>query len=1102
MLSIKLGQYHPLLENSFADTLYAIKRNDPFSPVAIVAPTNYMLERLQEYLVEKNDTSFLNVFFLNFYLLAKGICKDAKMDTGLVLQESFFYERLITKLIEQELSRTPSLKNVTSPSSIARSIFHVIQDLSDANVNADDLRNIIKEQLMDGADIQKLSDVSRLFALFQSTLNSLNISHYSHFYSSATKLVPDSEYLRKFKCILAYGFYDLTGVEQDFFSEIFRYYPTTLFLPYKKNHSAFAYVKHFYESFLLGIAHDIEELSFDERHGFSYLMDAETETSLPSHEKPVPGMPSSDNLAIINTSGKHDEIWTIAKEILKLTGKGHIFGDIGIVARELEPYINIIQEIFHENYIPFTTHVMEPIEKYPLFVSIKQLLLLNRERFYRPMVIDILESPYFSAPVSESRDVMPGPNIWDTISRAIGIHSDIHCWISKLEQLRNALAEPTEENISPRTGPINGEQIESLKNILQQLSNDLLSLQGKATWSHMCHKMKHFLDKYIRIPSEITDREMTQRDTLIMERITSLLETFGILDRIDKEITYDQFVDTFINACGQEGIPVGTATGKGVKVMNAMSARGIPFRVLFLIGLNEKEFPRAIFEEPFLRDHTRRRLSEVMGNHIPEKLMGYEEERLLFYFLLNAAQERLYLLYERSDETGKPKTPSHYIMDIRQNIKRIYSCNEDTENTIHLKTSVPRGIKNKLCNEDVSLLTPDEAVIRMTLDHIDPSDCIKAIGINHAAYTRSKRALHTMESFVPHLTAYDGIVSGIEHWYKKRVQKGFTPTMLETFGACPFKFFIKEILQLEPLEEPEKNIFIASPKLGNLYHSILDKLYCYLRESEYFERKASNINPAEYLRDISHASFAKTERQIPIPYPLLWEITKDEIIARLTQFLPWDIRQIKDTGYIPAFIETRLQMSLPKGTIDENSTVFFTGKIDRIDLKKNGQEIYFRLVDYKSGKASDENLLKSAVRGQKLQLPFYIAMAEQFLKNTYAKDESPLPEIRFDEASFVYIAYDMTDKNGERCPQINTINNSEWTQNRELFWTTVQEFLTIIRTGLFPPIENKTCCQWCEFATVCRKGHQPSRFRQEHDERLTSYRNSITFNAAKTCKTE
>jgi len=135
-------------------------------------------------------------------------------------------------------------------------------------------------------------------------------------------------------------------------------------------------------------------------------------------------------------------------------------------------------------------------------------------------------------------------------------------------------------------------------------------------------------------------------------------------------VSLDQFIDTFTDACRHETLPIGLRNGRGVKVLDAMSARGVPFRVLFVLGLNEKMFPRAISEEPFLRDHVRRRLSEVLGNFISEKLRGFDEERLLFSFLLNAAREQLYLLYERSDESGKPKIQSHYLIDILQTLKK------------------------------------------------------------------------------------------------------------------------------------------------------------------------------------------------------------------------------------------------------------------------------------------------------------------------------------------------------------------------------------------------------------------------------------------------
>jgi len=121
-------------------------------------------------------------------------------------------------------------------------------------------------------------------------------------------------------------------------------------------------------------------------------------------------------------------------------------------------------------------------------------------------------------------------------------------------------------------------------------------------------------------------------------------------------------------------------------------------------------------------------------------------------------------------------------------------------------------------------------------------------------------------------------------------------------------------------------------------------------------------------------------------------------------------------------------------------------------------------------------LIKKAINGERLQLPFYIAMAEFLLK----KKETQQNEIRMEEASFLYI----TRETSQTCPQKNSISKKEWAKYQDQFWINVKYLLTTIHKGLFPPKEEKNHCQWCEFDTICRKGHQPSRFRQEKDYRL------------------
>lgn len=1128
MLSVKIGHYHPSLEDSFAETIQTLKGDNPLASLAVVAPTNWMLHRIQERIVQGNDASFMNVSFLNFSALAKEICRLSGVATGQIIQQSVIYEGIIAGLLKQQTPQEPRFKNVQSLPALSKALFRVIQDLIDANVHLDVMQEAVREGFVEGMEIQKLYGIIHLFDTFRQRLNTLHISHYSDVYRMATACVPDSTFLRGFQQILAYGFYDLTGVEQDFFGEIFRHYPTTLFLPYQKKHPAFAYVKPFYESFVLGIAHDVEELPADRDYGFSYLTNPKFEDisasdcglrvaghklnaeSTTDSSPPKTGNPKP---IIINVSGKRDEVWAVAKEILKLTAEGYTMEEIGVVARSVDPYTDAIKKIFQENAIPFATSAQEPIGKYPLVKIILQVLQLKREDFYRPMVIDLLESPYFRMPSCDPEGVIPRPDLWDLLSRRLGIHGGIACWFTRLEQAKAVLPEfvdkGNEEFLSDEEGMarhihIPGDQIELLKNILRSLSNDVSLLPEKASWKTMSTETIRLFQDYIQVPSEGMNPEVTERDLLILDKIRELLFSLCSLDCLGEEVTLNQFLDIFIDACRQEALPIGLKNGRGVKVLDAMSARGIPFRALFVLGLNEKAFPRAISEEPFLRDHVRRRLSEVLGNVIPEKLRGFDEERLLFTFLLNAARERLYLLYERSDETGKPKVQSHYLMDIIQTIKGTSPFTKKPGESLVHEIYVPRSIKEKLCKQEISLLTPKEIRIRMAFDRIDPICFMKTFGGNREAFVRQQSALRSIESCNPHLTPYDGIVGDVSAWWNKQTGRGLSPTTLETFGMCPFKFFMSKILELESLAEPEVAEMVTAVDLGILYHNILRDFYHALIEKGYFTAKIREQAPIELLHEVAQKYFTEIEQQMPIPYPIIWEIEKEEIAALLTRFVTWDFEQIGKTGYVPAYLEKTVTLSTQNNVIFGDSQqgealkMALKGKIDRIDLKQTGDIASFRVIDYKSGRFLKENLMKSVIRGQKLQLPLYAIMAEQMLSEEMKKGRIPKGQTRLDEASFVYVA-ETEEKAGQGSPPRKTINSEEWMNCKEQYWETLWEFLKIIRAGIFPvsPAEDTRKCEWCEFSTTCRRGNQPLRFRLGQDARLKKYREIINLNVRK-----
>jgi hypothetical protein len=101
--------------------------------------------------------------------------------------------------------------------------------------------------------------------------------------------------------------------------------------------------------------------------------------------------------------------------------------------------------------------------------------------------------------------------------------------------------------------------------------------------------------------------------------------------------------------------PLGSKSG--VQVLDAMAARGIPFRRLIVLGLNERVFPRFIIEDPFVRDAVRSRIATRLGPRLPS-VEGLRRERLLFTLLKESARSGCPFL---ADRRPRPQVRSTFL---------------------------------------------------------------------------------------------------------------------------------------------------------------------------------------------------------------------------------------------------------------------------------------------------------------------------------------------------------------------------------------------------------------------------------------------------------
>ena len=197
-----------------------------------------------------------------------------------------------------------------------------------------------------------------------------------------------------------------------------------------------------------------------------------------------------------------------------------------------------------------------------------------------------------------------------------------------------------------------------------------------------------------------------------------------------------------------------------------------------------------------------------------------------------------------------------------------------------------------------------------------------------------------------------------------------SPSALETWATCPYKFFLNRILGIAAPPEEEEDEMSASER-GSLVHKILER----------FVREGNQTDTD--LLELAEAEFAIAEERGVTGYPLLWDMAKEDIRAGLQSFMAAETEWLAD-----AAAEASAEDSFGRGTeigevsvaIDDLGEIWFRGKIDRIDVV--GDEV--RVRDFKTGKpepyfdgARGRKADRTLANGRAMQLPVYVAAARK-----------------------------------------------------------------------------------------------------------------------------
>ena len=387
-----------------------------------------------------------------------------------------------------------------------------------------------------------------------------------------------------------------------------------------------------------------------------------------------------------------------------------------------------------------------------------------------------------------------------------------------------------------------------------------------------------------------------------------------------------------------------------ILVADVVQARGLPFRAVAALGLAEGEFPATLSEDPFLRDADRRRLRVEFG--LPLELSTEGAEAEFFYEAITRPRERLLLTRPRLADNGAPWQASPHWEAVR----RLVTV------TPERLTSESAPVPGETASwpellESLAVHDGYEAARRWARQ----AEPTRTGGVAAAVQVLQQRRSSAGGS------PFDGDLSVLANTFAARFapERTWSASRLEAYRSCPFAFFVRSVLGLEPREEPAEGL--DARQLGNIYHHIFEQLYRTVIDAADLDALLSTL-PA-----VAGAVLDVAPRVEGFRATAWWTQTRAEIADNVRRSV--EALAALPGGFVPVAQEAAFFDSDSLTLTDGDDAFRLHGFIDRVDRAPDGG---LRIIDYKTGGPAAFTV-KAIVEGKKLQLPLYALAAEQAL---------------------------------------------------------------------------------------------------------------------------
>ena len=803
-------------------------------------------------------------------------------------------------------------------------------------------------------------------------------------------------------------------------------------------------------------------------------------TRLPKPEE-MSTLPCRESSLLI-TSDTREEVRSVVRAIASAAHAGTPFHRMAVLYWQREPYASLIAEQFSMANVPTAGPTAGRLDSTPVGRMVKGMVDLAGGDLPRDDVTRWLTS----CPV-RSRTANFRPSSWDAISRDAGVVGGLEQWSERLARHagRQERAANDQSDDIPEAKLLRIRQTASeawaLRAFMLRLHDDLKPPTDGSAWRDFVEWVDGLTKRYM----DTASLPRIERDNF--EKIQVGLRELEGLDDVEDGTTLDGFRVALDEALGGTAAREG-AFGEGVFVGTVENAVGLRFGKVYLMGMVEGLVPPRVRDDPLLPDNDREQAGLPLRR-------GTAAERYEYLAAASAGRATV-LTFARGDNAAqREQHPSRWFLEeaSRLNGSSVYPSILSSPAVLaslrehpwfEVVASAQESIKGVSKSQPADLHDYDLHYLwrwcrsgkPVAKHHLAASEIVLARAL------RMERARNARM-----LTVWDGDLSAASSSSGRIGLSNrdlFSPTRLETWATCPYRYFLSHVLGIAAPEQPEEIATISPLDRGSLIHSVLERFVKAAMEQgtiSHHDRPWTD-NHRRLLVTIAEDEFRDAEQRGVTGKSLLWDIAQAEILGDLSRFLEEDFKLREKQGVSPhsaesAFGTSRHQpdntpaQAAVEWSSAETGTIRFRGVIDRIDVSPSGDAAL--VLDYKTGGTTEySNMDKDPVRrGTRLQLPVYGLAARQLLGDWVDV-----------KAAYWFVS---TRGNFKTRPQ----KPAPLDEMLEPFAEAVGTITDGIGKGLFPayPGKSNANCTYCDFKNLCPTRREWRWRQKRRDGRLAAY---------------